>query len=193
MALHADTLLAYIMNGEPLTAAHGFPVRLIVPGWYGMASVKWVTRIAALAVPFDGYYQTERYVMENPDGGEGAGAPLSTIRVRSLITDPPAGAVLSSGTHRLHGLAWSGVAPVTRVEISVDGGTSWDEAELTSPAERYAWRQWTCTWKARRPCTATLRSRATDAAGRTQPSVPEWNPVGYANNAIQVVAVQVIA
>ena len=184
-ALHPDTLLAYAMNGEPLTAAHGFPARLIVPGWYGMAAVEWVTRIAALAAPFAGYYQTERYIMAHPERGETTREPLTTIRVRSLIITPAAGAVLPRGTHRLRGLAWSGEAPVTRVEVSVDGGDNWEPAELASPVERYAWRRWEYTWQARVPGPATLRSRAFDDAGRAQPSEPEWNRLGYANNAIQ--------
>jgi DMSO/TMAO reductase YedYZ molybdopterin-dependent catalytic subunit len=191
VARHPDTLLAYAMNGEPLTAPHGFPARLIVPGWYGMAAVKWVTRIAALAAPFEGYYQTERYIMAHPERGETTGAPLSTMRVRSLIIAPTAGAVLPRGTHRLRGLAWSGDAPVTRVDVSVDGGDDWEPAELASPVERYAWRRWEYTWQASAPAPATLRSRAFDEAGRAQPSEPAWNHLGYANNAIQVVPVTV--
>ena len=191
VARHPDTLLAYAMNGEPLTAAHGFPARLIVPGWYGMAAVKWVTRIAALAAPFAGYYQTERYIMAHPERGETTSEPLTTIRVRSLIIAPAAGAVLPRGTHRLRGLAWSGEAPVTRLDVSVDGGDTWEPAELASPAERYAWRRWEYTWRASASGPATLRSRAFDEAGRTQPTEPEWNHLGYANNAIQVVPVTV--
>jgi DMSO/TMAO reductase YedYZ molybdopterin-dependent catalytic subunit len=191
VALHPDILLAYAMNGEPLTALHGFPARLIVPGWYGMAAVKWVTRLAALAAPFEGYYQTERYIMAHPERGETTSAPLTTIRVRSLLIVPAAGATLPHGTHRLRGLAWSGDAPVTRVDVSVDGGDNWEPAELASPVERYAWRRWEYTWPARVPGPATLRSRAFDEAGRAQPNEPEWNRLGYANNAIQVVPVTV--
>lgn len=191
VALHPDTVLAYAMNGEPVSAPHGFPARLIVPGWYGMAAVKWVVRIAAISEPFDGYYQTERYIMAHPERGETTSTPLNTIRVRSLILAPAKGTVLPPGTHRLRGLAWSGAAPVTRVEVSVDGGVSWELAELTSEAEHYAWRRWEYTWRATTTGPATLGSRAVDAEGRTQPSTPEWNPLGYANNAIQLVAVTV--
>jgi DMSO/TMAO reductase YedYZ molybdopterin-dependent catalytic subunit len=186
-ALHPDTTLAHAMNGEPLPPHHGFPVRLIVPGWYGMASVKWVARIAALAVPFHGYYQSERYVM--PSGGRSV--PLTTIRVRSLLIAPRPGAVLARGRHRLHGVAWSGSAPVTRVEVSVDGGTSWEAAALAGTAGCYTWRHWEYAWQARVPGTATLRSRAFDAAGNAQPDEPEWNSLGYANNAVQAVGVWV--
>jgi DMSO/TMAO reductase YedYZ molybdopterin-dependent catalytic subunit len=192
VARHPDTLLAYAMNGEPLTAPHGFPARLIVPGWYGMAAVKWVTRIAALAAPFEGYYQTERYILAHPERGETTREPLTTIRVRSLIITPAAGAVLPRGTHRVRGLAWGGEAPVTRVDVSVDGGATWAPAEWASPAERYAWRRWEYTWPATVPGPMSLRSRAFDEAGQAQPSAPEWNHLGYANNAIQVVPVTVV-
>jgi sulfite oxidase len=190
-ALHPDTLLAYAMNGEPLTARHGFPVRLIVPGWYGMAAVKWVSRITALAEPFDGFYQTACYILAR-SGQQAAPEPLSVVRVRSLILWPVAGAVLPVGRHRIRGLAWSGAAPVHRAEVSTDGGATWAPAELVSGAERYAWRRWEYTWEAKTPGPVTLRSRAFDGRGRTQPSEPDWNQLGYANNAIQVVALRVI-
>jgi DMSO/TMAO reductase YedYZ molybdopterin-dependent catalytic subunit len=190
-ALHPDTLLAYAMNGELLTAQHGFPVRLIVPGWYGMASVKWVTRVAAVAEPFDGFFQTERYILSRPDQEE-ASTPVSVMRVRSLILSPLADAALPVGRHRVRGLAWSGAALVQRVEVSADDGASWEPAEFASRAERYAWRRWEYTWEAMTLGLITLRSRAFDGRGHTQPSEPEWNRLGYANNAIQVVAVQVI-
>ena len=189
-ALHPDTLLAYAMNGEPLTAEHGFPLRLIVPGWYGMAAVKWVTRIDAIAGAFDGYYQTERYVMAHPERGETETVPLTTMGVRSLITAPARDTVLARGPYRMRGMAWSGQAPISRVEVSVDGGVSWAEAELASRAEPYAWRRWEYLWQAA-PGAAALCSRAFDDAGRTQPVAPEWNALGYANNAIQAVAVTV--
>jgi DMSO/TMAO reductase YedYZ molybdopterin-dependent catalytic subunit len=190
-ALDPDTLLAYAMNGEPLSEQHGFPVRLIVPGWYGVASVKWVTRIAAIAEPFDGFFQTERYIMARP-GQEAASERLSVIRVRSLILSPVAGAVAPVGRLRIRGLAWSGAAPVRRVEVSADGEATWEPAELASGMERYAWRRWEYTWEATTPGPITLRSRAFDGRGHTQPSEPEWNRLGYANNAIQVVALGVV-
>jgi DMSO/TMAO reductase YedYZ molybdopterin-dependent catalytic subunit len=189
-ALHPDTLLVYAMNGDVLTPEHGFPVRLLVAGWYGMAAVKWVVRIAATREPFRGFYQVDRYVMAHPERGETSTTPLEAMRVRSLITDPAPGAVLPSGMHRLHGLAWSGAAPVARVEVSVDGG-AWQQAELVSPAARYAWRRWEYTWQATTPGPVALRSRAFDEAGNSQPVEPEWNRLGYANNAIQVVTVTV--
>lgn len=192
VALHPDTLLAYAMNGEPLPAAHGYPLRLIVPGWYGMAAVKWVTRITAVAAPFDGYFQTARYVLSRTGrAGEDTPVPLNTMRVRSLLTVPEEEAVLPRGMHRLRGVAWSGEAPVERVEVSVDG-RSWHRAALTSPAVQYAWRRWEYTWRATVAGRVVVRSRAWDTAGRTQPHAPEWNHLGYANNAIQCVSLSIV-
>ena len=191
-ALHPDTVLAYAMNGEPLTAYHGFPMRLIVPGWYGMASVKWVRRISAIAGSFDGYYQRDRYIIDHPERDETTVAPLNAMRVRSIITAPGPHDVLPRGPHRLRGLAWSGEAPVTRVDVSVDGGATWQPAEFANDVERYTWRRWEYAWEATMPGPASLRSRAFDAAGREQPAEPEWNRLGYANNAIQSVPVTVL-
>lgn len=190
-ALDPETLLAYALNGEPLPLEHGFPVRLVVPGWYGMASVKWVTRIAALTAPFRGFYQADRYVMAHPERSDPGSTPLTTMRVRSLITSPADGSALPSGEHRVRGLAWSGAGPVVRVEVSADAGATWQEAELVSPPERYAWRRWEFRWWADQPGQVTLRSRAFDAAGQGQPAEPEWNRLGYANNAVQAVTVEI--
>jgi DMSO/TMAO reductase YedYZ molybdopterin-dependent catalytic subunit len=185
-ALDPDTVLASAMNGELLAPEHGFPVRLVVPGWYGMAAVKWVTRLRAVAEPFRGFYQVDRYVMAHPERGETQITPLAAMRVRSLITWPPAGATLQRGEHTLRGLAWAGAAPSSRGEVSA-GGERWQPATLTSRAERYAWRRWELPWRATTPGPITLRSRAFDEAGDTQPVEAEWNRLGYANNAIQTV------
>ncbi len=191
-ALHPDTLLAYVMNGEPLPPEHGFPVRLVVPGWYGVAAVKWVVRIAAIAQRFRGFYQVERYILVHPEGGASGATPLTRIAVRSVITTPEAGATLARGRHVLRGLAWSGMAPVRRVEVSVDGGARWWLADWTSEPSRYAWRSWQYVWHPERPGEVTLRSRAFDEAGNAQPAESVWNRLGYANNAIQTVCVSVV-
>jgi len=190
-ALHPDTLLAYAMNGEPLPAAHGFPLRLVVPGWYGMAAVKWLTRIEAITEPFQGFYQVQRYVLPHVERGDASPIPLTAIGVRALFTAPPPDAVVTLGRHMLRGLAWSGVAPVASVEVSTDGGAAWHLAELTSEPARYAWRRWEYAWEAREPGPATLLCRAFDAAGNAQPTAPRWNRLGYANNAVQPVPVLV--
>ncbi|HLZ23318.1 MAG TPA: sulfite oxidase [Ktedonobacterales bacterium] len=190
-ALHPDTLLAYGMNGEELAPVHGFPVRLIVPGWYGMAAVKWVMRIRARSHPFTGFYQVERYTMTPQVDGQSAGVPLSLIRTRSVISEPVADTTLPCGEHRVRGFAWSGAAPIAQVEVSIDGGTVWETAELTSRPEPYLWAHWEYQWRAEVRGPAELLSRAFDAAGNGQPAEPEWNRLGYANNAIQTVHVLV--
>jgi DMSO/TMAO reductase YedYZ molybdopterin-dependent catalytic subunit len=193
-AMHPDTLLAYAMNGEVLPPTHGFPVRLVVPGWYGVTAVKWLVRITALAAPFTGFFQRERYVIPHPrrgDSGDVTVTPLTAIQPRSLLIWPPDGATLPQGSHVLRGLAWSGRTPVARVEVSVDEGQSWRAAEWTSEPARYAWRTWGYRWEAARAGPATLRSRAFDAGGHTQPAAVQWNRLGYANNAIQIVHVAV--
>lgn len=190
VAVYPDTLLAYAMNGEPLPFAHGFPLRLIVPGWYGMAAVKWVTRLHASALPFQGYFQTEQYVLI--EKGSAEKRPLARIRPRSLLLSPTEGERLARGQHWLKGMAWSGAARIKRVEVSMDGGTTWKAAEWSSRALPYAWRGWQLPWEATAPGPVTLSSRATDAAGNTQPLEAEWNALGYANNAIQQVHVDVV-
>jgi DMSO/TMAO reductase YedYZ molybdopterin-dependent catalytic subunit len=190
-ARHDGTMLAYAMNGELLTPAHGFPVRLVVAGWYGMAAVKWVTGIEASAERFRGFFQAQRYVLPDPAGAGREPIPLTLMAVRSVIADPAEGARLPVGTRIVRGFAWSGAAPIARVELSADDGRTWQPAELTGDAGPYAWRRWECVWQARAAGPARLKSRATDARGHTQPEEPAWNRLGYANNAIQVVQVAV--
>jgi len=191
-AMQPDTLLAYAMNGEPLPPEHGFPVRLVVPGWYGMAAVKWVARIEAIAHSFSGFYQVERYTMAHPEQGETGSMPLTKIAIRSLITTPEDGATLPRGRHALRGLAWSGFAPVSHVEVSMDGGATWNPAMWTSEPARYTWRSWEYGWRAEDPGEARLQCRATDEAGNAQPIEPLWNRLGYANNAIQTIHVSIM-
>jgi DMSO/TMAO reductase YedYZ molybdopterin-dependent catalytic subunit len=191
VALHPDTLLAFAMNGEPLPQAHGFPARLIVPGWYGMAAVKWVTRLHASTQPFRGFFQTERYILiEEPSSTNHP--PLTHMRPRSLMLAPVESAHLPRGQHWLRGVAWSGAAPVAQVEVSVDGGASWQRAAWTSAPLPYAWRTWQFSWEASTPGPATLCSRATDETGATQPLTPAWNQLGYVNNAIQRMSVVIV-
>jgi len=178
----AGALLAYAMNGRPLPAAHGYPLRLIVPGWYGVASVKWLTGIELTGRAFDGHFQTDRYHI----GGE----PLTLQGVRSLITEPRAGEFAGPGEVVVRGLAWSGAAPITRVEVSL-GDQPWRQATLTDPGHPHAWCSWELPARVEEPGCVTVRARATDAAGRTQPSEPARNPLGYANNAVHRVQISV--
>lgn len=192
-ALHPDTLLAYAMNGEALSPEHGFPLRLIVPGWYGMAAVKWVTHIAAVATPFAGFYQKDRYIMRHAEDPESLDVPLTVMPVRSVFTSPNEGATLPlDTTHVLRGLAWSGAAPVARIEVSVDAGLRWQNAEFTSDYGPYAWRTWDYRWQAETVGPVILQCRATDGLGNVQPVTAEWNALGYANNSIQSLHAQVI-
>jgi DMSO/TMAO reductase YedYZ molybdopterin-dependent catalytic subunit len=194
-ALHKDILVAYAMNGEPLTPEHGFPVRLVVPGWYGVASVKWLARLCVVTEPFCGFFQKERYQLvytpSSASAGEPQPVPLTTMAIRSLLIRPTPGAILQPGQHRVQGLAWSGAIPVVRVEVSSDGGMYWEHAHLLGEPLPYAWRQWEYNWHATSPGHAHLCSRAVDAEGNSQPVEIAWNKLGYANNAIQRVQVEI--
>jgi DMSO/TMAO reductase YedYZ molybdopterin-dependent catalytic subunit len=184
----AGILIAYEMNGEPLNADHGAPFRLIVPRWYGVASVKWLTRIDVLTEPFVGEFATGHYVYHWPDK---PAERVTLMRVRARITDPAHGSVLARGTHTVRGNAWSGTGPVTEVHVSRAGGSEWYPAALEPPQGPYQWQSWSFEWEASEPGRHTLRARATDAAGNVQPEVPPWNRLGYGNNAIQLIAVEI--
>jgi DMSO/TMAO reductase YedYZ molybdopterin-dependent catalytic subunit len=183
----AEVLIAYEMNGEALTPDHGAPFRLIVPGWYGVASVKWLKRITVLDHPFVGEFQTARYVYDWPDRGS---EPVTNIRVRARITDPLPGATIPAGRYTVRGKAWSGTGPVTRVEVSVAGAGEFQVATLEPAAGPYQWQDWSFEWDAK-PGRRALRARATDAVGNVQPDVPPWNRLGYGNNAVEVCSVDV--
>ncbi len=187
-AHHPDTIVAYQMNGGPLPAAHGGPVRLLVPGWYGMASVKWLTRITALTEPFAGFYQRERYVYDRPGA---AVQPVREMLVKSLITYPAAGDVLPPGNVQVTGYAWSGVGAIASVEVSIDGAGAWQPARLLGEAAPYTWQAWEFDWPSPPAGRHVLRSRATDGEGNSQPDVPPWNRLGYGNNAVQLVVFEV--
>ncbi|HEX3268179.1 MAG TPA: sulfite oxidase [Gaiellaceae bacterium] len=194
-ALRDDVLLAYAMNGAPLPPQHGFPLRLLVPGWYGMTNVKWLERIELLDRPFEGYQQSWSYRLRQEE--EEPGEPLQRMLPRSLLVPPGIPEFLTrdrtveSGECLLEGRAWSGLAPVERVEVSGDGGKTWGEAEVEPPESRWAWRGWRFRWDAR-PGEHDLCSRARDEAGNEQPLEPAWNLGGYSNNAVQTVHVTVI-
>ena len=184
----AGILIAYELNGEPLPPDHGAPIRLVVPHWYAVASVKWLKRIDVLTEPYAGEFQTGHYMYEWPDRPP---EPVSLMRVRARITGPAPGSTLSLGTHTVRGKAWSGTGPVTRVEISLTGEGDWHPAQLKPPTGPYAWQDWSFEWEATNVGRRTLRARATDAAGNVQPDVPPWNRLGYGNNAIDVICVDV--
>ena len=192
-ALRDEVLLAYEMNGAPLPPQHGFPLRLVVPGWYGMTHVKWLTRITAVEEPFTGYQQAHAYRLRRDEDDEGE--PLTRIAPRALMVPPglpdfpTRERTLAAGRCTVEGRAWSGHAPIESVELGVDG--TWTPAKLEPPPGRWAWRGWRAEWDAK-PGDHVLRCRARDEAGNTQPDEAEWNVGGYANNGVQRVPVRVV-
>lgn len=189
--LHPDTLLVYEMNGETLPPEHGYPMRLLVPGWYGMASVKWVANIRVLEQPFRGFHENDYYVYVAEGAGDSTGQRISTIKVKSLITSPNRGGLVPVGTQQIRGVAWSGGSPITKVEISTDDGRNWYEADVEESDSLYGWQHWVYDWEAGRPGHYLLRARAADEQGNVQPSQAQWNFRGYSVNSIHVVPVTV--
>jgi DMSO/TMAO reductase YedYZ molybdopterin-dependent catalytic subunit len=186
-AVSSEALLAYAMNGEPLPIQHGYPLRLVVPGWFAMTSVKWLTKVELIDHEFEGHFQAETYVYEYPDGTR---EPVRRQNVRSLITEPIAGETHDRGPLTIRGVAWSGDAPVCKVEVSLDGGP-WTPASLVADPTRHGWRWWELITPLKRIGATTIRARATDEAGRTQPEHATWNRMGYGNNAIHDVRVHI--
>jgi sulfane dehydrogenase subunit SoxC len=193
-AMREDLLLAYEVNGVPLPPQHGFPLRLIVPGWYGMTHVKWLRSIDVVDEPFTGWQQAISYHLRETEDEQGT--PVTRIRPRALLTPPGIPDFLSrtryveAGPVTLVGRAWSGFAPIVRVEVSTDGGGTWEDASLGEPQAEFAWHGWSYEWQAE-PGETELCCRATDAAGNAQPLEPEWNYDGFVNNSVQRVAVVV--
>jgi DMSO/TMAO reductase YedYZ molybdopterin-dependent catalytic subunit len=166
----ADVLLAYKMNDVDLPTEHGFPVRAIVPGWFAVASIKWLQRIIITDQPFNGYYQTLDYAIWRREGDHARLTPLSEMQIKAEIARPKEGeTVPASSNVQVHGAAWTGNGDVTKVEISADAGKTWSEAKLLGESKPKAWRLWEFKWKTpAKPGKATLIARATDSNGRTQ-------------------------
>lgn len=167
----ADVLLAYKMNGSELPSQHGFPVRAIVPGWYAMASVKWLQRVIVTDQPFAGYYQTIDYAYWRRRGEIGELAPVAEMQIKAEIAKPVQGETVSANSNvRVHGAAWTSGNEVVRVEVSTDGGSTWREATLLGESKPNAWRLWEFNWETPlAPGKQTLIARATDSLGQTQP------------------------
>jgi DMSO/TMAO reductase YedYZ molybdopterin-dependent catalytic subunit len=178
------------MNGEPLSPQHGAPLRLVVPGWYGMASVKWLRTITVAAEPFEGYQMMHSYRVKRSE--DEAGEPVRRIVPRALME--PVG-IPDFATRERHvtagvpvplaGRAWSGHGPVVRIEVSGDDGATWTDAEVDPAPGPHAWHRWRASWTPATPGEVVLACRATDAAGNVQPLDPPWNWGGYMNNAVQ--------
>ena len=187
----SDAVLAYAMNGEPLPLQHGYPLRVIVPGWYAVTSVKWLTDVEVTDSPFEGYFQRQRYIYEwIEDDGTTVVEPVRLQQARSIITMPSSDADVTVGDMTFRGLAWSGAAPIATVEVSIGDGP-WQPARLVGDRRRYCWQWWELPTRLESPGETTVRARATDRAGRTQPEQPRWNRLGYGNNAIQRLTIQV--
>src|SRR5215213_442343 len=180
-ALDPDTLLVWSMNGEALPAPHGGPVRLLVPGWGGIASTKWLVGLEVIDHPFAGHYNSESYVLI--DEHEHVLEPVTTMPVKSVIAEPLPNATLPAGQHTIAGYAWSGYGGITKVEVSTDGGATWNEAPITLEAGRLSWVRFDYPWTAIAG-PALLRSRAYDERGLTQPDTVPWNAKGYLMNAV---------
>ena len=182
-ALRDDVLVAYAMNGDDLPPEHGAPLRLVVPGWYGMASVKWLARLRLLERRFDGFFQAQRYVVGD--------RPLREIAARALIAWPGEGERLAKEPFVARGYAWSGRGNLARVEVSADGGSSWRDAALGDEITRYAWRQWHATIAPRASGHVVLVARAITTDGTTQPLEEVRNERGYENNAARPVRIEI--
>jgi hypothetical protein len=171
-AMEPDVLIAYQMNGQDLTPDHGYPLRAIVPGHYGMASVKWLTDIVAATQPFQGYWQTSDYGYWDDSEGTPVRRPLAEMKLKSQIARPQVYERLEpSHPYTIFGAAWAGDTDVTEIWISLDGGASWVQGEFLDPINRHAWRRWKYDWiTPAQPARYTLLARATGADQRAQPN-----------------------
>ena len=191
-ALRSEVLLAYEINGQPLPPQHGAPLRLIVPGWYGMTHVKWLQAITAVDEPFTGWQQDVAYHVRGSE--EEKGEPVTRMLPRALMIPPGFPEFLSRARHveaglcALEGRAWSGWARIAMVEVSTDGGATWQAARVRPPVSDFAWSGWSFDWDAEAG-EYELMCRASDEAGNTQPTSAEWNYDGVCNNAVQRIRV----
>ncbi len=195
-ASRPEVLLAWAMNGEPLPRVHGAPLRVIVPGYIGARSVKWLERIEVRSEPWEGYFQHVVYRLLPEDGapGPGAGMPLGLVALNSDVLAPVDGATVAAGAVEVRGYAFAGgERHVARVDVSLDGA-SWSQAELLEDLGRWAWRRWQTTVNLT-PGEHEILVRAWDSSAATQPEdeAALWNPKGYVNNARPRVRVRAVA
>ena len=196
-ALHADTMLAFEMNGQPLPASHGFPLRVIAPGWAGDSWVKWLTNIEVRDKEFDGFFMKTAYrhpvrtVTPGLPVDASLMTPVTLLGIKSVIASPVEGQMIGEGPVTVRGVAWSGESPVARVDVSTDNGRTWQPAKLGADQARYAWRLWEAPWTPRQAGSYVLMARAFNRSGETQPLVQEWNPSGYLWNVVPQVRVEV--
>lgn len=188
-----EVLLAYEMNGERLSAKHGFPLRVVVPGWYGMASVKWLKRISVTAKPFTGYWQTVSYAYWQREQERPTLVPVTAMVVKSSIARPCLQEVVPAGKpYRIHGAAWAGEADIAKVEVSTNGGKTWLPAKLLGENVPFAWRMWELEWAVpKQRGTYSVQSRATDSRGRVQPMSHDRDHGGYQIHHVVPIEVEV--
>jgi DMSO/TMAO reductase YedYZ molybdopterin-dependent catalytic subunit len=179
--MQREVLIAYQMNGRDLPPDHGYPVRAIVPGHFGVASVKWLTRISAVREPFQGYWQTSDYGYWDHADGHPVRRPLGEMKLKSQIGRPRVYETLAPNrVYEVSGAAWAGETEVTEIEVSTNGGRAWTQADFIDPAQRYAWRRWKLDWRTpKTPGRYTLLSRARAADGTVQPDRHDRNYGGY--------------
>ncbi len=183
-AVAAGTLVALEMNGQPLTPEHGHPARAVVPGWYGMAHVKWLTRIRVVAEPFRGFYMSKRYftARRHPNTGEPVVTPVTRMGIKSQIDWPKEGETLSPGPTVVRGRAWAGCRTIERVEVSSGGGRSWTRTQLQDTRPPCAWVHWSHTWEPPRTGPYVLQVRAFDSRGETQPAQEDLGRINRYDN-----------
>ena len=186
-----STLLAYEMNGEPLPLKHGYPLRGLALGWTGANCVKWLNKIHVLDAPFEGFFMDQVYRVYQKGQAPQSGEKVTSIKLKSVITQPEEGETLPLGPITILGAAYAGEGDVHAVEVSTDGGGTWEAASFIGPHERYAWRQWQYIWDVRKTGRYTLMARATDDEGQRQPQNASWNVLGYGNNGIAEHAIRV--
>jgi sulfite oxidase len=192
-AMDPNTLLAYEMNGEALPKEHGFPLRLIVPGWAGDSWAKWITRIEVRDTEFDGFFMKTGYRHPGKPVAPGTAVdpaqmkPVTTLQIKSIIASHVDGQDIAIAPAKLRGVAWSNESPVASVEVSTDGGRVWRAARLGKDSARFGWRQWEYDWTPAQAAYYNVMVRARNVAGENQPMAQEWNPSGYSHNVVQSV------
>ncbi|MDM5223615.1 sulfite oxidase [Peribacillus sp. NJ11] len=191
-ALHPDTIIAYEYNNQPIPFKHGYPLRLIVPQWYAMASVKWIKQISVSNSNFTGPFQTIDYMYYPNKDNDLDAFPVTTININSTIQKPLDMEILNTGKHSIKGIAWTGKGVITKLEISIDGGNTWRNADISLGKNvGYGWVTWSFEWTILEKGEYTIISRATDSFGQIQPLLPFWNEKGYGYNAIDKIQVKV--
>jgi sulfite oxidase len=196
-AMHADTIIAWDMNGQPIPLVHGAPLRAIIPGWEGAYSVKWLNALNLLAKDSDSFWVATGYRYPNRRVAPGAAVdakdmvPLTGMVVKSLITSPADGASMATGKVPVRGFAWAGENDITKVDVSIDNGATWQPARLTGEQARFTWRRFEFEFAATKPQSYLILSRAADSKGNMQPAVSQWNPSGYLWNQYDSVRIEV--